>query len=912
MSAQWADDTHTSQPHASQPSLAAPTLHTEVLEQTPDEPAAVSVPDESHGEVDRAETVPNDVSDDVSDDVPNDVLDADALAARFRAAALQVPSAPLMVTPPVASATPRSLGRREIPPHLRRLFLEETGEDMERMRATLLDAEVTPDPAKHYHTMKQIAHKIKGSAATYDYEMLAQVALALEDWLKRAEGATATAQRRAVEARIVEGIALLDALLASAGEGREPGPRLAARAAALASEVETSAATAASALPAATVRGMSSGMLVDSQSLATAPRGDVSAPSVSADPGAPGEADPGLMLHVPSRQVDTLINQLSDVAVTRALLAKVRADLAALEQDLRRTQARLRAHDETIGDAFLRHPSVLHGVSGESVAEDVGVAVRSLSEAVEDVGAHVAQFTSLLARLAGGAREQDEQMRGVRDEAVRLRLVPFSSLETRLKYTARVCAGECGKSVDLVVLGGETAIDREMVDQLSGPLNQLVTNAVVHAIESPDERVRAGKPPRGQIIIEAQLKGPELHLTVADDGQGSDPRMLAQVAVERGILTREQARSLTPARALNLMFEPGLTTEDTAGLMSGRGIGLDQVRTTVRELRGQVSVQSSLGQGTIFRLRMPISQTLLPVLEVSSAGEHYAIPLALLASAFSLTTSGPQPPSSPPLRTASSPSLSMEERARLVERMAAHVRGTGGELAPLEEVRVWSLAALLGQRVQGSGEVALLLEDDGGYVAVLVDEVLTEHEVIVRPLSSFLRRSAVWGAAITPDGDMLLLLDLPTLAREAGPQAPPLATIPPMSGGIQPGAAASGARVLVVDDSPTVRQSVGATLAQAGFQTAQARDGVEAIGQLAGLPIDVIVLDLEMPDLDGLGLLGILKDNPHFTDIPVVVLSSRDTHETRQRAIALGVRAFLSKPCRPEDLLATVRRLATR
>lgn len=843
----------------------------------------------------------------------------DDLAARFRAAPLRAPEGPMSL-PSARAGTPR-----EIPPHVRRVFLEETAEDMEHMRAAYLQVtHDAPDPAKQYHTLKQIAHKIKGSAATFSYPLIAQVALATEEWIGQADTTATLARREEIERRIGEGLTLLDALVADASEGREPAPDLTARVTAFAD---------ASVPPAAAhdkgeTRPLSTVSAAPTQAPVSSPitsRPDALPEALDMPPDAPGgEADPGLMLHVPSRQVDSLINQLSEVAVNRALLASVRADLATLEDELCRTQERLASRTEIIGDAYPQRAHPPTGAPPSERQEEVTLAVNSLREAVDDLGAHVAQFRTLLGTLGHAARQQDEQMRAVRDEAVDMRLVPFSALETRLRVTAEMCARDCGKAVDLTITGGETRIDREMVDQLRGPLTQLVTNAVVHAIEAPEERARAGKPKRGQILVEARLRQSEVHLTVADDGHGTDARGLVRAAIDHGTLTDEQARDLSPARALNLMFEPGLTTEDTAGLLAGRGIGLDQVRTTVRDLRGQIAVQSNTGQGTIFRLRLPISQTVLTVIEVSSAGEHYAVPLPLLSGVFSLTRSGPPLPGALPAPGMGGPrsvgamtgamtgAMIMEERARLVERLAAHVDGNGAELAPPDGVRVLSLSALVGQRTSGTGEVALLLEVDGGYTAVLVDEVLGEREVVVRPLPTYLRRSSIWGAAVTPEGEMLLLLDLPTLVRAAGPETARDGMPSPRAEDQARVSGGQGAHVLVVDDSPTVRHNVSGILKQAGYRITEARDGVEAIGQLAEMPTDVIVLDIEMPDLDGLGLLHILKSNPHFAGVPVVVLSSRDTAETRQQAHALGAHAFLTKPCRSEHLLSAVRRLVTR
>lgn len=859
-------------------------------------------------------------------------------SARFRGAQLREATGAL---PTVQPATPPDEPTDEptdapardssepipIPPHLRRIFLEETAEDLEKLRAALLAAEQSADPAPHYHTMKQVAHKIKGSSAMYRYSLLADVALTLEDWLKCADAHDAAEQRDAIQRRITEGAALLDALLAAATQGRDPEAHL----------VEHASALAAALAP----QQMSDPYAASVTSLRpTAP--STSSPTTSqasvqarGDGTTTPDTEPNLTVHVPSREVDTLVTNLSEAAINRALDAMVRADLVMLDDELRRTRTRLRDRTALITAAYLHsspHHTALPSLVGTPAAPEssgqgdqsdqsdqsieADLALRSLGEVVDDLGAHVSQLSALLGTLAQTARTQTDLMRAIRDQAVRMRLVPFTALESRLQVTTRVGASECGKVVELTLEGGDTHIDREIVDALAEPLTQIVTNAIIHAIELPEERVRLGKSPRGHIHIKARLRGSEIHLTIADDGRGTDPRTLVTTALEQGILTVEQARALTPAQALNLMFEPGLTTQNTAGLLSGRGIGLDQVRTTVRALRGQIAVQSSMGQGTIFRMRLPISQTLLTVLEVSCAGERYAIPLSLLTRVLSLARSGPQPADAPPYRAA----LSDEERVALIERLASQVRTVSGESASLDETRVFRLGALLGQPTGHTAEeVALLLEVEDGLVAVLVDSVGTEREVVVRPLLPYLRRPSVWGGAITPEGDTLLLLDLPTLVRQYGPRAEVLGT--PREGLAGSGAAGEtrafaapppGTRVLVVDDSPTVRHNVTTVLKQAGYQTTEARDGVEAIGHLAALPVDVVVLDIEMPELGGIDLLALLRGNPHFAEVPVVVLSSRDTSEMRQRARELGVRIFLSKPCPPEHLLSAVRRVATK
>lgn len=832
-----------------------------------------------------------------------------------------------------------------IPPEMQQLFLVETAEDTQDLRLALLRYEQRPDDPAGLTAMGRIAHKIKGAAATLGFNTLAGVLHSMEDVIKALKSRRIAAGPEA-GAALVRELALVQAALDAASSGA-PEP------AALVDEARLIYAALISpetGLPAP---------LADQRtppSLAGFGRGSGGAPGSGLAPdsteaastaasGGEGES----YLRVDVRRLDELMRHISALAVNRAALTQTREDVTRLQSEMDQAFKQLAALCAQLTDLQpILHVSPERGVrdAGESRrAEEASGsrfrffgrgdtghaalspdgsgprwdalelerftefdhALRKLTEVAADVDTTSRQMRSLLQRLSQLSEEQSALATRMQRDVMHVRLVPLSSIVPRLELEVRRLGPLTGTRVAFTVSGEMTEIDRNISDALAGPLLQLVRNAVVHGIEPREEREELGKTATGQIWMHAYYVGSEVVIEIGDDGRGINPHRLAASAVASGVLSAEAARDLNPVEALELMFQPGVTTFEAAQAVGGRGIGLDDVRTAIQEMKGSISVRSEQGQGTVFRIRVPISLSIVHALRVSAADQEYVVPFSAVQRTLAISASELLV-SVPPASTGDSgqPAGHPVRRIRIERTADAPPVGNLPEPERYEEIPVFALAELLGvEHVMQDPQMALLVEVGRRRVVLLVDGVHDDQEVVVQALPPHLRRRALRGASVTPSGQMLLLLDLPELVAGVldGTQARP--TLRPR---VVPSTVLAP-RVLVVDDSVSIRRTLEHTLRRGGFDVQVARDGIEALEQMLVSAPRVLVLDIEMPRLDGFELLAIVRESPQFTGMRVVMLSSRAADKHKEHARTLGAEAYLVKPCPQETLVETVRSL---
>jgi chemosensory pili system protein ChpA (sensor histidine kinase/response regulator) len=466
------------------------------------------------------------------------------------------------------------------------------------------------------------------------------------------------------------------------------------------------------------------------------------------------------------------------------------------------------------------------------------------------------------------------------DELLDARLVPLSQLTLRLQRTVRQAALKSRKEVTFALEGGDTLLDKTLLEQIADPLLHLLRNAVDHGIEPTDARVQAGKAPTGSVRVVAGRDGNEVVVQVCDDGAGIDAaRVLAQ-ARARGLVEDHVADD--PALAHELIFAPGLSTSSTLTDLSGRGIGLDAVRAHLARAKGTVTVSSEPGQGTVFTLRLPSLLVVTPSLVVAAHGQRLALPLA---------------------------------QVRHVLRVTPEQILTVGDtrLLPLDgdNLRIRPLSGLLGwpadddAAARRSSLLLVVVAVGERQVALEVDDVLGQQETVVKtPAPPFDVLPGLAGASVQGNGEVLLVLNLLELVAEPGgrPRGVPLP--PPPASALEP------PTVLVVDDSLSVRRVVVRALERHGWRAHEARDGVHALEVLRQVSPDVVLLDIEMPRMDGYELAGILKKQESFQGIPIVMLTSRGGERHRRKAFDLGVDAYLVKPYQEAELLRILRQVA--
>jgi two-component system sensor histidine kinase and response regulator WspE len=449
-------------------------------------------------------------------------------------------------------------------------------------------------------------------------------------------------------------------------------------------------------------------------------------------------------------------------------------------------------------------------------------------------------------------------------EVLRARMRPFGDVIPNLRRLVRDTAAELGKKVRFEVTGERTEVDRDILERMRAPLEHLLRNSLDHGLEMPEERSAKGKSAEGTIRIRARHENGRLAVTLDDDGRGVDIGAVSERAIERGLVRSSVASLLSEGEILEFLFLPGFSTRKEVSEISGRGFGLDVVQSTVHESGGSVRVENILGQGTAFHIVLPVTRSLVRVLLVQLEGEVYAVPLNRLSRIAALTI----------------------ERAE---------DGSATVLAGDHRVPVISMMDTLQNGVShvpiGPATLLFLLTEKGreAPIAFQIDRVVDETTVAVRQLDPRLGKMAAIAAVTLNEQNVPMLIVEPDDVLRLGLQAQQrqLAS--------SPNEALTGARVLVVDDSATVRQMLRRTLLRARYHVAIAEHGAEAWNMLQVEPYDLLVSDVDMPEMNGIELVEHVRGNSRLGAMPIILLSYKGREEDRRRGLEAGADAYVTK-----------------
>ncbi len=491
------------------------------------------------------------------------------------------------------------------------------------------------------------------------------------------------------------------------------------------------------------------------------------------------------------------------------------------------------------------------------------------------------QVSSMQDLVAKVERTQSE----LHDAALHMRMVPASSLAPRLERAVRQASRLAGKPAELQLVGDETEVDAQLLQSLVDPLTHLLRNAVDHGIETADERTMLGKPPAGRIQVRFERSGASLVIEVVDDGRGLDAGAILQRARALGWV--HEGEAVSAERLASFVLQPGFSTRASATQLSGRGIGLDIVNRTVRNLRGSIAIGPAAGQGTRVRIQCPLAMALLAVTVARSRTHSVALSVRGVIALTAL------------------------EQPAATEVVTDHASGASrvsweGRSLPvfdLDELLGLPAGALVSARHR---RLAMIVGEGDAQVAVVVPELDQARHVLVRPLPAYLPAvRGREGAAVLGDGSAVAVFDIPERLRalnEHGDAVAPLALpevpAPPVC--------------LVVDDSVSVRRATEAFMKDLGFEVDSASDGIDALGRLQERVPDLVVLDLEMPRMNGLELTRALRADPRTRPVPVVMITSRFSDRHRDVALAAGVDVYLTKPFSDDELAEHVQRCMLR
>ncbi|MEQ8997027.1 MAG: response regulator [Coleofasciculus sp. B1-GNL1-01] len=504
--------------------------------------------------------------------------------------------------------------------------------------------------------------------------------------------------------------------------------------------------------------------------------------------------------------------------------------------------------------------------------------------------------------------ETDQVARNLRQVTTQLqegltrsRMVPFANAADRLTRPVREISIKLSKEAQLQVDGRETLLDKMILEHLYDPLTHLVNNAITHGIESPDERQDMGKPAVGQISLRAFHQGNQTVIAISDDGAGIDPERIKRKAIEKKLITPGEAKDLTNTELYDFLFHPGFSTKDEASEFAGRGVGMDVVRTSLSEIRGAIYIDSALGKGTTFTIRLPLTLSICKALCCLSDRARIAFPMDGVEDMFDV------------------PQDRLQKDAN--GQVGVSWRDTLVSVQPLSELLSYNRSISRGNVYGGKREDDLVsivvLRSSGTFIAIEVDQVLGEQEIVIKQLEGPPPKPiGIAGATVLGDGRIMPIADvLELIDLASGRLRKDSVTI--WSRGDSEGAGIEQAPetpheplVLIVDDSITVRELLSMTFAKAGYRVEQSRDGQEAWDKLrSGLPCDIVFCDIEMPRMDGLELLSRLQKDENLSQLPIAMLTSRGAKRHRQMAAQLGASGYFTKPYLEEVLLDAAQRM---
>jgi chemosensory pili system protein ChpA (sensor histidine kinase/response regulator) len=588
--------------------------------------------------------------------------------------------------------------------------------------------------------------------------------------------------------------------------------------------------------------------------------------------------------------LESLLNNAGEVSIFRSRLEQqvgsIEFNLEELSQTVVRLRDQLRKLEmETEAQILHRHHDhILRRDDFDPLEMDQYSMIQQLSRALAETSSDVASLQQLLGELTRDAEtlltQQSRVISELQDGLMRTRMVPFSRHAQRLNRIVRQAARDAGKEAELHIKGGTSEIDRQVMEKVIPAFEHMLRNAVIHGIETPEVRASRDKPAAGRIDIGLRREGAEIIIEVADDGSGLDLGAIRRRAELQNLL--QPGQPLSEDAAAELILKPGFSTATELTQAAGRGVGMDVVATAIRDLGGSLQVLTRQGTGTRFMIRLPYTRAITQALLVRCGEETFALPLPTVEGVVRL----PAAEISRHLGDDAEP-YRYGDREYRFRHLAMLVNGQA-QAIPDNDVNVPIILVRAGDRS----------------TALLTDELLGSREIVVKTLGPQLTGiTGISGATILGDGSIVVILDAPALIRAWPEEA---VTAPPT-----PEVEAKDHRtfVMVVDDSITVRRVTERLLERNGMRVMTAKDGVDAVAQLQDHLPDIMLLDIEMPRMDGYEVATHVRNDPRLKNIPIVMITSRVGQKHRTRAMEAGVDDYLGKPYQESELLAAIEAL---
>jgi len=583
--------------------------------------------------------------------------------------------------------------------------------------------------------------------------------------------------------------------------------------------------------------------------------------------------------------LDTLLNNAGEVSIFRSRLeqqvSSIEFNLAELGRTVTRLKEQLRKLElETEAQILHRHEEEHPGRADFDPLEldrysTIQQLSRAFAESVSDVGSIEGLLENLTREAQNLLLQQSRVVTELQNGLMRTRMVPFQRHVQRLSRLVRQVATDTGKKAELVVVGASGELDRQVLERMLPPFEHMLRNSVVHGIETPEERSARGKSESGTIRVGLHREGSEMVIVLEDDGRGIDVSAVRARARERGLL--QAGRVLSDEEALQLILEPGFSTASNITQHAGRGVGMDVVVNEIKKLGGALFTESQPGLGVKFTIRLPFTLAITQALIVRTGEELYALPLPSVEGVARVPRSEVQK-----YLGEDAPTFTYGKQVYRFQHLGAFIGG-GASVLPEADVSM----------------PVILIRAGEHSTAVVTDELVGSREMVVKSVGPQIAAiRGIAGATILGDGRIVIILDLGALVRSEWRGRKHLAVEGPTED--------RRTFALVVDDSITVRRVTQRLLERHGMRVMTAKDGVDALSILQDHLPDVILLDIEMPRMDGYELASQVRADARLADIPIVMITSRVGEKHRARAIELGVNDYLGKPYQENQLLDAI------
>jgi chemosensory pili system protein ChpA (sensor histidine kinase/response regulator) len=600
----------------------------------------------------------------------------------------------------------------------------------------------------------------------------------------------------------------------------------------------------------------------------------------------------GHTLRVRADIVDRLVNEAGEINIARSRMessvAGIKTHITELNENVGRLRTQLRELE--IQSESQMQSTLSHMQSEDSQFDPLEFdrftrlqeLTRMIAESVNDVSSVQQNLALALNETDSAITQQGRLAKDLQQALMHIRMVPLSSISDRLHRTVRLAAKDLGKKASLQLIGEHVEFDRSVLDKMVAPLEHLLRNSVAHGIELPQDRINADKSEYGEIVLYARQEGNEVVIALRDDGRGLDLPAIRAKAIENNLM---QAEDDLPANELmQMIFSSGFSTAESVTTLAGRGVGMDVVKNEISQLGGRIDIASETGKGAQFTVYLPLTLAVSQAVLVHAGDRIFAISSSMVEQVQEYKT---------------------EQINELLEKGVISWQN--------HQYDFFYLSHLLGdtqaQPIQQQYSPVLLLKSGNQRAAVLVDKLIGNRELVIKNIGPQLARIlGIAGATVLGNGQIVLILNPVQLAQRQGQIVRQQVKHTPIAL-INEGQSAAKT-VMIVDDSLTVRKITSRILMREGYEVTTAKDGLDALQLLQTMKPDVMLLDIEMPRMDGFELTKVMRADSKMSQIPIIMITSRTADKHRDHAMSLGVNAYMGKPFQEDELLAKIAELA--